>query len=133
MSLLIWLPLHGNLNNYGLAPLTFSLQGGSGIATSTGGKTNESCYARNTINTDARIESNDTLTLSNDSILKGSARSFKGAPLNEFFDMNKELFITSGGHAFAGGLSIKKEDIDILIDRFNEFVRRNFLRYLWQS
>jgi hypothetical protein len=46
MSLLVWLPLNGNLNNYGLSPATFSLVNGSNglsVAT-TGGKISQACY-----------------------------------------------------------------------------------------
>ena len=66
MSLLIWLPLHGNLNNYGSLPVTFSLNtSGGGVAAATsGGKTDLSCYQRTTINTASHITSSDTLNLS---------------------------------------------------------------------
>lgn len=63
------------------------------------------------------------LTCTDNDILKGSARSYFGAPLNEFFEINKDMFLTSGGHALAGGLSIKKEDINEFIERFNEFIK----------
>ena len=46
MGLLIWLPLHGNLTNYGSSPVTFSLvtTGGGISAATSGGKTASSCY-----------------------------------------------------------------------------------------
>lgn len=57
--------------------------------------------------------------------LKGSARSFQGASLTDFFKENEDLFIKYGGHAFAGGISIKKRDLNELIKRFNLFVLNN--------
>ena len=68
MGLLIWLPLHGNLNNYGSLPITFSLNtsGGGVAAASTGGKTDASCYQRTTINTASHITSSSTVNLDKD-------------------------------------------------------------------
>lgn len=62
------------------------------------------------------------LTKTEGDILKGSARSISGTHLNEFFEKEKELFITSGGHALAGGLSLKIENLADLIEKFNEFI-----------
>lgn len=68
MGLLIWLPLHGNLNNYGSLPITFSLvtTGGGVVAASSGGKTNANCYQRTTINTVSHITSSSTVNLDGD-------------------------------------------------------------------
>lgn len=68
MSLLIWLPLHGNLNNYGSSPITFSVVTGNGgiSAASSGGKTESSCYQRTATNGTSYITSSSNLTLSND-------------------------------------------------------------------
>lgn len=68
MSLLIWLPLHGNLTNYGSSPVTFSLvtTGGGVAAATSGGKTASSCYQRTTINTVSRITSSSGVTLDGD-------------------------------------------------------------------
>jgi hypothetical protein len=68
MSLLIWLPLHGNLNNYGSSPVTFSLvtTGGGVAAATSGGKTDLSCYQRTTINTASHITSSAGITLDKD-------------------------------------------------------------------
>ncbi len=46
-----------------------------------------------------------------DGILKGSARSLNGFPLNEVFVSLSEYCLTCGGHSLSGGLSIKKEDL----------------------
>ena len=64
MALQIWLPLQDNLNNQGLNPMTFSLTGGGGIATSESGKLG-GCYERTT-STVARIRSDSTINLNND-------------------------------------------------------------------
>lgn len=68
MSLLIWLPLHGNLTNYGSSPVTFSIvTTGGGIAAATsGGKTDAGCYQRTTANTGSYITSSTGVTLSGD-------------------------------------------------------------------
>lgn len=68
MGLLIWLPLHGNLNNYGSLPITFSLvtTGGGVAAASSGGKTNANCYQRTTVNTASHITSSSTVNLNGD-------------------------------------------------------------------
>lgn len=68
MSLLIWLPLHGNLNNYGSLPITFSLvtTGGGVAAASSGGKTSANCYQRTTVNTVSHITSSSTINLNGD-------------------------------------------------------------------
>lgn len=68
MSLLVWLPLNGNLNNYGLSPATFSLVNGSNglsVAT-TGGKISQACYQRTARETADYITSNINFTLNGD-------------------------------------------------------------------
>lgn len=68
MGLLIWLPLHGNLTNYGSSPVTFSLvtTGGGVAAATSGGKTDLSCYQRTTVNTVSHITSSAGVTLDKD-------------------------------------------------------------------
>ena len=44
-------------------------------------------------------------------LLKGSARSFEGFPLSEVFKQLEYLLVGYGGHAQAGGLSIKEENL----------------------
>ena len=67
MSLLIWLPLHGNLNNYGLSPAKFSMvNSSSGLSVATTGKTSNSCYQRTKTNTVDHITSDINLTLDGD-------------------------------------------------------------------
>jgi hypothetical protein len=67
MSLLVWLPLHGNLNNYGLSPAKFTMVNNSGgLTTATGGKTNNSCYRRATKETADYITSDISFTMDGD-------------------------------------------------------------------
>ena len=59
MSLLVWLPLHGNLTNYGSSPAKFTLvNSSSALSVGTTGKTDNSCYQRTKINTADYITSN---------------------------------------------------------------------------
>ena len=46
------------------------------------------------------------------SILKGSVRSKEGFNVTKAFGSLEKYLVTSGGHAFAGGLSIKAKDFD---------------------
>lgn len=56
-------------------------------------------------------------------VLKGSARSLNGCDLSLFFEKNQDILLSSGGHALAGGLSIKKESFDLFKTRFEDFVK----------
>ncbi len=58
-------------------------------------------------------------------IYKGSARSKKGLAINKFFLENKDIFITSGGHEQAGGLSLETKNIEDLKVRFEEYALNN--------
>jgi len=59
---------------------------------------------------------------SNDeTILKGSARSLKGLAINQFFLLNKDIIINGGGHEQAGGLTIKRSDFDVFVQRFEDY------------
>ena len=60
-----------------------------------------------------------------DDIYKGSIRSIKGAPLDEFFPLVKDLVLSIGGHSFAGGISFKKENLDKIIAIFEEFLKKH--------
>lgn len=54
-------------------------------------------------------------------IIKGSARSKKGLPINEFLLENNDLLLTSGGHEAAGGLSLYKDNYLELEKRFEDY------------
>ena len=56
-------------------------------------------------------------------ILKGSARSLEGLPLNEVFTKLNKYLVSCGGHALSGGLSIKKEDFSIFKEEINNLAR----------
>lgn len=67
MSLLVWLPLHGNLTNYGISPAKFSMVNSSGgLETTTAGKTGGAAYQRTKINTADYITSDISFTLDKD-------------------------------------------------------------------
>lgn len=55
----------------------------------------------------------------NSGLLKGSARSLEGLPLNEIFSRMSDLIVQFGGHAQAGGLSIEESKFDEFIERVN--------------
>ena len=67
MSLLVWLPLHGNLTNYGSSPAKFTLvNSSSALSVGTTGKTDNSCYQRTKINTADYITSNINFNMNGD-------------------------------------------------------------------
>ena len=67
MSLLVWLPLNGNLNNQGLSPAKFTMINNSGaLSVGTTGKTSEQCYQRTITNTADYITSDINFTLDKD-------------------------------------------------------------------
>lgn len=67
MSLLVWLPLHGDLTNYGSSPAKFSLvNSSSALSVGTTGKTSNSCYQRTKINTADYITSDINFNMSGD-------------------------------------------------------------------
>ena len=67
MSLLVWLPLNGSLENKGISPATFSLvTTGGGVGTSADGKIATNCYRRSTRNTISHITSDINFSLTGD-------------------------------------------------------------------
>ena len=65
MSLLVWLPLNGNLNNQGLHEVTFSNENTTNLSVNASGKIG-SCYQRATKQTAGRIISNAKVVLNDD-------------------------------------------------------------------
>jgi single-stranded-DNA-specific exonuclease len=59
-------------------------------------------------------------TKTNDGTLKGSARSKPGFNIIKCYESLDDLLLTNGGHALAGGLSIKEENFDAFKERFNK-------------
>lgn len=68
MSLLVWLPLNGDLKNQGLSPAKFTLVNPSGALSvaSTGGKISQKCYQRTTRETADYITSDINFLLDGD-------------------------------------------------------------------
>ena len=58
-----------------------------------------------------------------ENILKGSARSKAGFSIVEAYkdESISKYLITSGGHAYAGGLSIKKDDFEAFKQSFDQY------------
>lgn len=56
-------------------------------------------------------------------ILKGSARCQDGFNINEAFQELSEYLVTGGGHANAGGCSIREEDFPLFKQKFIELVK----------
>jgi len=57
-----------------------------------------------------------------DGIYTGSARSVKGFDIYAAIDSCNDLLENFGGHPFAAGLSIKKENINAFVERFEKYV-----------
>ena len=56
--------------------------------------------------------------------LKGSARAPEGFNVVDAFNYCSDLMVTSGGHALAGGCSIKKIDFEKFKKKFYEFAKK---------
>ena len=61
---------------------------------------------------------------------KGSARSPEGFDIVNAFNKLSDLLITFGGHALAGGCSIKKENFEAFKERFIDLVSKTPLEYV---
>lgn len=59
-------------------------------------------------------------TKANDGTLKGSARSKPGFNIIKCYESLNDLLLSNGGHAMAGGLSIKESSFEEFKTRFNE-------------
>lgn len=60
-------------------------------------------------------------------LLKGSARSLTGFALNEAFEELKDILERFGGHANAGGLSIKEENFFAFKERINALAQNKII------
>lgn len=60
-----------------------------------------------------------------DGLLKGSARSFMGCSLSEFINENQDIIVSGGGHALAGGITIKETDYLEFKNRFFSFIKNH--------
>ena len=57
--------------------------------------------------------------------LKGSARAPQGYNIVDIFNELNDLTIVSGGHALAGGCSIKESDFNEFKNRFNAYIKEH--------
>ena len=53
---------------------------------------------------------------------RGSARGIKELPLTTIFDHVKDLLLSYGGHALAGGFSVSKENCEVLKKELDSFI-----------
>jgi single-stranded-DNA-specific exonuclease len=65
------------------------------------------------------------ITDSPDGLITGSARSIKEFNIYNGIDNCSDLLEHFGGHKFAAGLSLKKENLEAFIERFEQFVCQN--------
>lgn len=63
----------------------------------------------------------------NENEATGSARSVDGFDVYEAINSCKDLLIKFGGHKYAAGLSLKKENLELFRDRFEDAVRNKIL------
>ncbi len=66
------------------------------------------------------------LAVDND-IATGSARSVDGFDIYEAINTNRNLLIKFGGHKYAAGLSLKKENLELFRSQFEETVKSSIL------
>ena len=66
-----------------------------------------------------------TKSIENPDVLKGSARAMPGFDLVKSFAYLSDITLTAGGHASAGGISIKKNDFNLFKDKFDEYCKNN--------
>lgn len=62
-----------------------------------------------------------------DGIGKGSARSIDGINIIELLRKYNDLFVELGGHPMAAGFCIKQENIILLTQKLNEYIKENIL------
>ena len=60
-----------------------------------------------------------------DDIYSGSARSIEGFDIYKALTMCSNLLVKYGGHKYAAGLSIKRENINEFINKFEQIVKEN--------
>lgn len=61
----------------------------------------------------------------NDQEYKGSVRSIRSVNVHDTLNEIKDVLIRFGGHSQAGGLSVKKENIELFAKKFNETILKN--------
>ncbi|MEG1642943.1 MAG: single-stranded-DNA-specific exonuclease RecJ [Bacteroidales bacterium] len=58
-------------------------------------------------------------------IVTGSARSVQGFDIYKGIESCRDLLESFGGHTYAAGLSLREENVELFVNRFEEFVREN--------
>ncbi len=66
------------------------------------------------------------LTVMDSGEIRGSARSVEGFSIIDAIKYCGDLLIKYGGHPMAAGLSLKKENLDLFIEKMEEYCRNNF-------
>ncbi len=61
------------------------------------------------------------ITFLPDNTAVGSVRSARGYDITGFLDSNGDLFNNHGGHPFAAGFSLKKENVPVLLEKLERF------------
>ncbi len=70
-----------------------------------------------------------TIVLSeSDGFASGSARSVEGFDIYKAIESCKDLLENFGGHMYAAGLTMKKENVEIFSQRFEQYVAKNILK-----
>ena len=69
------------------------------------------------------------LTLSNNNLITGSARSIKNFDIYNAISSCSDLLDSFGGHKYAAGLSMKPENLDAFIERFEQYASENISDY----
>lgn len=67
------------------------------------------------------------LTMGDDGLISGSARSVGGFDIYTAIDSCRDLLTHFGGHRFAAGLSLQPQNLDEFKRRFEDFVREHIL------
>lgn len=67
------------------------------------------------------------LTMGEDGLISGSARSVGGFDIYTAIDSCRDLLTHFGGHRFAAGLSLQPQNLDEFKRRFEDFVREHIL------
>lgn len=68
------------------------------------------------------------LTRTTNGLLNGSARSVQGFDLYTAIDNCRDLLENFGGHLYAAGLSLKEENLEPFIERFEQYVAENITK-----
>ncbi len=68
------------------------------------------------------------MTLSNNGMITGSARSIQGFDVYKAIESSKDLLENFGGHTYAAGLTIKPENLGIFKERLEAFAKEHMVK-----